>query len=78
MEWILHVSSVTNAMRGKALLERHGFTAHVQRAVDAQGNNGCGYSILISGNGDRAEQILQNAGIRVRGRREAGAHDLSR
>ena len=40
MEWILHVSSITNAMRGKSVLERNGFTAYVQRAVDAQGNNG--------------------------------------
>ena len=63
MEWILHVSSITNAMRGKSVLERNGFTAYVQRAVDAQGNNG---------DGDKAEQLLKNAGIRVRGRREGG------
>ena len=72
MEWILHVSSITNAMRGKSVLERNGFTAYVQRAVDAQGNNGWGYSLRTNGDGDKAEQLLKNAGIRVRGRREGG------
>ena len=72
MEWILHVSSITNAMRGKSVLERNGFTAYVQRAVDAQGNNGCGYSLRTNGDGDKAEQLLKNAGIRVRGQREGG------
>ena len=72
MEWILHVSSITNAMRDKSVLERNGFTAYVQRAVDAQGNNGCGYGHRTNGDGDKAEQLLKNAGIRVRGRREGG------
>lgn len=72
MEWILNVSSVTNAMRGKSVLERHGYTAYVQRAVDAQGNNGCGYSLRLNGDVDKAEQLLTNAGIRVRGRRRDG------
>ncbi len=72
MEWILLVSSVTNAMRGKSVLERNGYNAHVQRAVERDGSNGCGYSILTNGDGAKAEQLLLNAGIRVRGRREGG------
>lgn len=42
---IFNVSSVTNAMKGKALLERNGIRAYVSRALDENGNNGCGYSI---------------------------------
>lgn len=68
MDWIIQVSSITNAMRGKTVLERNGYTAYVRRAVDAQGNNGCGYSILVQGDGDKAERLLRNAAIRVVGR----------
>lgn len=67
MEWILLVSSVTNAMRGKSVLERNGYNAHVQRAVERDGSNGCGYSILTNGDGAKAEQLLLNAGIRRQG-----------
>ena len=67
MEWTtLNVSSVTNAMRGKSLLERHGISVHIQRAVDAGDNNGCGYRLLVRNDADRARAILKKVGIAVR------------
>lgn len=72
---IFNVSSVTNAMRGKSLLERNGIRAYVSRTIDENGNNGCGYSIAVQSNPDRAEQLLTSAGIRVRGR-YASEHGL--
>ncbi len=66
MEWTtLNVSSVTNAIRGKTILERRGFTAHVQRAFQAGDNNGCGYRLLVKGDGAKARALLQEAGLRV-------------
>lgn len=60
-----NVSSVTNAMRGKAWLEKNGIQGYIGRTMDEQGNNGCGYSIMIMGAGERAEQLLRAAGIRI-------------
>lgn len=62
---IFNVSSVTNAVKGKALLERNGIRAYVSRALDENGNNGCGYSITTD-EGERAEPLLTAAGIRIR------------
>lgn len=64
---IFNVSSVTNAMRGKAILQRNGLRAYVSRALDEKGNNGCGYSITTN-QGERAEMLLNAAGIRIRGK----------
>lgn len=71
MDWIIQVSSITNAMRGKTILERNGYKAYVRRAIDAQGHNGCGYSLLVQGDGDKAERLLRNAAIRIVGREQA-------
>lgn len=66
MEWTtFNVSSVTNAMRGKTLLERHGFTVRMQRALQAEDNNGCGYRLLVNGDGAQAQRLLEAAGLRV-------------
>ena len=65
-----HVSSVTNAMRGKSLLERNGIRAYVNRAQDETGNNGCGYSIMVTSQEQKAEELLLSAGIRIRGKRK--------
>lgn len=67
MEWTtFNVSSVTNAMRGKTLLERQGFTVRIQRAFHAEDNNGCGYRLQVGGNGAQAQTILEKAGLRVK------------
>lgn len=65
---IFNVSSVTNAMRGKDMLEHNGIRAFVSRTIDENGNNGCGYSIMVEHEADRAEQLLLSAGIRIRGK----------
>ncbi|MBR2405738.1 MAG: DUF3343 domain-containing protein [Clostridia bacterium] len=66
MEWTtIYVSSVTNAMQGKRLLEKQGYTVHVQRSSRVQEDTGCGYSLLVRGNADRATELLKKNGIRV-------------
>ncbi len=63
----INVSSITNAMRGRELLERNGIHGYINRTVDEEGNNGCGYSILVRGDAERAQSLLTAAGIRIRG-----------
>ncbi len=66
MEWTtVYISSVTNAMRGKALLERQGFTVHMQRSARAKETDGCGYSLLVRGETQPITALLSKAGIRV-------------
>lgn len=65
---VFPVRSVTNAMRGKSLLEKRGFKVYVQRSFKTDENNGCGYRLLVNGNGDQAQKILESAGLFFGGR----------
>lgn len=59
------VGSVTNAMRGKELLQKNGLRAYVGRA-NATETNGCGYTLTVTGDHEKAATLLETAGIRVR------------
>ncbi|MCI8554228.1 MAG: DUF3343 domain-containing protein [Clostridiales bacterium] len=74
MALYLNVSSVTNAMRGRSLLEGNGIHATVSRALEPDGTNGCGYSIRVQErDAERAEKLIRSIGIPIRGKRtEAG------
>ena len=66
------VSSVTNAMRGKELLMRNGFTVQIQRFFHINDHNGCGYQLLVQGDGRRAKELLKAAGLRFKDGGEQG------
>lgn len=61
----IFVGSVTNAMRGKQLLEEQGIRAYLQRASRPTDGDGCGYSLLVTGGIEKAVGILQKRGVRV-------------
>ena len=61
----IHVGSITNAMRGKRLLEQQGIRSYVHRATQPTAGDGCGYSLLVMGEATRAEQVLRGSGVRV-------------
>lgn len=65
-----YVSSVTNAIRGKELLDKNGIRAHISRLADENIKNGCGYCIFVSSDYERAESLLRSCGIRIRGARK--------
>ena len=66
MTWTtIYVSSVTNGTRGKRLLEKQGYTVYLQRAAQIADDVGCGYSLIVGGDGARAVDQLRRAGIRV-------------
>ena len=62
---VFAVGSVTNAMRGRELLQKQGIAAFLGRA-DAKTREGCGYTLTVTGDVDRAAALLAAAGIRVR------------
>lgn len=61
----IHVGSITNAMRGKHLLEEQGMRAYLHRTSHPSDGDGCGYSLLITDGVDFAVQTLQKRGVRV-------------
>ena len=69
---MIYVSSVTNTMRGKALLERQGFFVSVQRSDRSTHTDGCGYRLEVGGNKDTAIALLKNHNIRVLRTEERG------
>ena len=66
MEWTtLYVSSVTNAMHAKRVLEKQGLAVHIQRSSHVQEESGCGYSVLTRASAAKAAELLKQNGIRV-------------
>ena len=63
--YYIHVGSVTNAMRGKQLLSEQGVQSYLHRSSKPAEGEGCGYSLLVTDNLSKAEQILKSKGVRV-------------
>ena len=61
----IHVGSITNAMRGKYLLEEQGVRVYLHRAAQPAINDGCGYSLLVTDELQKAEKILRQRGVRI-------------
>ncbi len=60
------VNSVTYAMRGRTLLEQHGIRAQIRRSTKTTADNGCGYSLIVSGQTEVAEKLLRANGVPIR------------
>ena len=63
--YYIHVGSITNAMRGKQLLEAEGIRAYLHRTSHPTDGDGCGYSLLVSDRVDKAVNTLKKRGVRV-------------
>ena len=63
--YYIHVGSITNAMRGKKLLEMRSIRAYVHRASNPADGDGCGYSLLVTDKVGQAEEILRKNGVRI-------------
>ncbi|MBR7133075.1 MAG: DUF3343 domain-containing protein [Clostridia bacterium] len=57
--------TVTQALKGRDLLRKNGCKAQVEKTNSGVRKPGCEYSIRINGGCPRAEQILQNGGVRI-------------
>ena len=61
----IHIGSITNAMRGKQLLEEQGIRAYLHRTSHPADGDGCGYSLLVTDAIELAVTLLQKRGVRV-------------
>ena len=70
---LIHVGSITIAMKAKDLLRSAGLKAYIERTKRLSERVGCGYSVyVVNGSTVHAENILREAGINILGR-SAGA-----
>ena len=61
-KYVITTGTVTYAIKGRDILRRNGFTAKIERK---SGNAGCGYTVVTSGNIDKALSLLENADVKV-------------
>ena len=61
----IHVGSITNAIRGKGLLQKQGIRSYIHRSVDPPQGDGCGYSLLVTEKSGQATEILTRNGVRI-------------
>lgn len=71
---LIMLPSITFAMKGRDILSRHQIRSYIERTPMHSKTTSCGYSLNVSGDIDRAEQILRENHIRTLGRtsRDAG------
>ncbi len=62
----VQLSSITVAMRGKKILERHGIRSYMTRTQE-KNQIGCGYSLLVYGSLEQVKDLLIAAGVTIRG-----------
>ena len=65
MTYYFYVPTMTQAMRGKDALRTAGMVGFVSKNTDLHAGEGCSYSIAVSGDGVRAERVLQQHGVKI-------------
>lgn len=60
------VGSITNAMRGNEILLGYGIRSVIKRNQSFNKTMGCGYSLEVKEDGDKAVELLRQYNIRVR------------
>ena len=71
MPHVFGVGTMSDAMQGKRLLEKHGIRANI-RKMSSDPVRGCGYGLWIDHNAYEARSILGNAGFNVSSAQERG------
>lgn len=56
--------TITYAIRGRDILRQKGFAANMEKTKQNL-THGCGYSITVSGDINKIEAILKNAGVKI-------------
>lgn len=64
---VISVGSVTFGLKGRDLLRRSGYSVRLERMSSGPGSAGCGYALMLNGDVRGAQEILQNAGVKILG-----------
>ncbi len=68
----IEVGSVTYAMKGRDLLQKHGYKAYLTRNPRPKEDDGCGYVIYVNNIDNKCFNILKRNGILVKGTVDLG------
>lgn len=63
--YLITTGTVTYAIKGRDLLRRKGINAKIERITSGKGSAGCGYAIAISGQLDKALELLHSADVKI-------------
>lgn len=68
MEKIFYLitDSVTTAMKGYRILNKNGINARVNRTAPSSFQRGCGYSIVVDRDPQKAVEILERNNIKIK------------
>ena len=64
-KYIISTGTITYAIKGRDLLRRKGFTAHIERRTSGLSSAGCGYNIVVNGDIETVSSLLSNAGVKI-------------
>ncbi len=59
------VQSITYAMKAKSVLRNNGIYADITKTSKHSAQKGCGYSLIVNRDFDRAVKILKENGIKI-------------
>ena len=62
--YIIATGTVTYALKGRDLLRKNGFSAKIER-ITGDKTLGCGYVIVVTGNADEAQRLLNLNGVKI-------------
>ncbi len=62
---VIITGTVTYAIRGRDILRAEGFKAKVERNTVGIARYGCGYGIVVTGNIEKAVELLNQNGIKI-------------
>ncbi len=62
-KYVITTGTVTYAIKGRDLLRKNGYNVKIER-ISSGKSAGCGYSIILTGDIEGAEELLRQSGIK--------------
>ena len=62
-KYVITTGTVTYAIKGRDLLRKNGYNVKIER-ISLGKSAGCGYSIILTGDIEGAEELLRQSGIK--------------
>lgn len=62
-KYVITTGTVTYAIKGRDLLRKNGYNVKIER-ISSGKSSGCGYSIILTGDIEGAEELLRQSGIK--------------
>ena len=64
-QYRISTGSITYAIKGRDLLRKHGFKVGIERSMPQTAVHGCGYSVILNGDIEKALELLRAASVKV-------------